>query len=474
MNKPLWTGTDFIAALQGEVIGNIPDTISDISIDSRQLQQGNAFFAIRGPQFDGHNFVHAAVKAGAGVVVIATSHTHLYQQLNIPLVVVPDVLAALENLGRAARTRTKAKIIAITGSVGKTTSKEALRHLLKELGQVHASPASFNNHWGVPLTLARLPQQADFAIFEIGMNHSGEIRPLVKLVRPHIALISCVASVHSAYFSSIEDIARAKAEIFEGIEPGGAVLINHDDEQFDLLHHLARDAGIETITSFGENEAADYRLLSMQLHDHHTDCQFSVKEQKMQVRIGAIGHHMALNMLSCLGITDMLHQNVRQILPAMIDFIAPDGRGARHILYLDDGGHCLLLDESYNANPTSMRAALQVLANTKPTGTGRRIAVLGDMLELGETSRQAHEGLIQPLYEAAVDLVFLLGAEIHPLASLLQEQGKEVIWCETWQEIAPLVTSQLRDGDVISVKSSKSTGSSHIVTMLLEQLSRKV
>jgi len=468
MNAPLWTCQDFITSIKGRLIGNAPATIDGISIDSRSLEPGDAFFAIRGDRFDGHDFAPAAAQAGASVLVIDRSHEDKLRALNVPLIVVPDVLAALETLGRAARARSQARIIAVTGSVGKTTTKEALRHILSRAGVVHASPASFNNHWGVPLTLARLPQATDFAIFEIGMNHVGEIRPLAKMVRPHIALITCVASVHSAYFASIEEIAQAKAEIFEGLKNGGVALLNCDDAQFDFLSTLAHKAGTKNIRSFGHNAQADYRLIDIKQGDGHSDCQFSLRGQERQARLGTAGQHMAMNILSCLGVSDILQLDLSKILTHLADFSAPSGRGARHILRLLDGQKCLLLDESYNANPTSMRAALRVLGETKPAGQGRRIAVLGDMLELGKESQQAHADLAQPLAAAGVNMVFLLGQEMRVLAHLLEKTGKEVIWRAHWQELEPLVLSQLQAGDVISIKSSKSTGASHIVTALLK------
>jgi len=476
----LWSRQDFIAALKGdlggdlggEVIGVLPAFIDGISIDSRTLNRGDAFFAIKGEQFDGHDFCAQAAKAGASVLVITPPHAERLRASGVPLVVVPDVLAALEDLGRAARARTKAKIICVTGSVGKTTTKEALRHLLGRVGRVHASPASFNNHWGVPLTLARLPQMADFAIFEIGMNHSGEIRPLVKMVQPHIAVITCIACVHSAYFSSIEEIACAKAEIFEGVEMGGTVLLNRDDEQFDLLFGIARATAIGNIVSFGTDKQADYRLIELFPNKVGSDCIFDLHGRQVQAAIGASGHHMAMNTLAALAICDILQQDCLKILPCLADFASPSGRGARHILHLGDGQDCLLLDESYNANPTSMRSALQVLGHTSPTGQGRRIAVLGDMLELGGTTRQAHEDLAPFLAPDVVEVIFLLGNEMRPLAQKLRQAGREIVWRATWQELVPLVSATLRSGDVITIKSSKSTGSSHIVAALLNQFSQ--
>jgi len=469
MSPPLWKGEDFIVALKGDVMGSMPAAITGISIDSRTLNRGDAFFAISGAQFDGHDFAAAACQAGASVLVVASAHVQKLSTLACPLVIVPDVLAALEALGKAARARTTAKIIAVTGSVGKTTTKEALRHILSQVGRSHASPASFNNHWGVPLTLARLPQAADFAIFEIGMNHAGEISPLVKMVRPHCALITRVASVHSAHFTSLKQIAHAKAEIFDGLEEAGIALLNHDDEQFALLNACARQANIKNIISFGESNHADYRLLERQEHDGWSDCHFSMRGQEIQVKLGASGQHMALNMLAALSIADLLQLDMSKILSSLADFSPPPGRGARHILQLGKGATCLLLDESYNANPTSMRAALSVLGATKPHQQGRRIAVLGDMLELGVQSQAAHQALAQPLDQAGVDIVFLVGQEMRALERELQKTPLDVTWRANWQELVKPITATLRAGDVISVKSSKSTGTSHIVSALLNQ-----
>ena len=242
----LWRADELVEAMDGRPFGHMPEGVNGISIDTRSLQPGDAFFAIKGETMDGHDFATAAIKAGAGILVVAEGKLPALGRVTAPMIVVPDVLAALEKAGAAARARSQAKIIAVTGSAGKTSTKEALRHALASVGKVHASAASFNNHWGVPLTLARMPADCDYAIFEIGMNHEGEIRPLVKLVRPHVAIVTLIAAAHLGHFKNLDEIAKAKAEVFEGIEPGGAALINRDDPRWTLLAKMAKAAGVET------------------------------------------------------------------------------------------------------------------------------------------------------------------------------------------------------------------------------------
>jgi len=257
----LWTLQDFLAATDGRPVGDMPEGITGISIDSRTLKPGEAFFAIKGDNFDGHDFIGKAASAGAAIAVVSEDRLVALGRWNMPLIVVRDVLEAMVQLGRASRARSKAQIVAITGSVGKTTTKDMMRTVLSASGKVHASVASFNNHWGVPLTLARMPVDTRFGIFEIGMNHPGEITPLVAMVKPHVAMITNVAPAHLGAFDSIEDIARAKAEIFNGIVPGGYVLLNRDNDHFELLEKLAQRTGVEHIQSFGATEGAEYRLI---------------------------------------------------------------------------------------------------------------------------------------------------------------------------------------------------------------------
>lgn len=467
MTTPLWTKDAFVAALKGEVFGSLPETIEGISIDSRTLQKGEAFFAVKGDQFDGHDFAEKAAQNGAGVLVVAHDKAALLQGLSTPLVVVDDVLAALSRLGMAARARSKAKIIAVTGSVGKTTTKEALRHVLADLGKVHANPASFNNHWGVPLTLARMPQDADYAIFEIGMNHADEIRSLVKMVRPHIAVITLIAAAHLGHFKNIEAIADAKAEIFEGVIEGGYVLLNADDPFFAYLKNKAQGCGVHHIRSFGEAESADYRLLDVRLL---ADCScFSMKigQEDALVKIGAPGRHIVQNALAVIGVADLAGADAARVVMALSDFTPERGRGARYTLSAP-GGSFVLIDESYNANPTSMRAALDLFAATEPGKRGRRIAVFGDMLELGAQSAKLHRELSAPICDANVDTLYLIGSEMKALADIM-DAHVQTIWRRNADEILPFVLSDVRAGDVVMVKSSNGLHSSRIVSALIER-----
>ena len=266
----LWTSDELIAAMDGRPLGPMPEGVGGISIDTRSLSPGDAFFAIRGDSKDGHDFITAAVASGAGLFVVAEAKLAALGRLNLPMIVVPDVLGALEKVASAARSRSKAKIIAVTGSAGKTSTKEALRHCLSVAASVHASDKSFNNHWGVPLSLARMPADAQYAIFEIGMNHADEIRPLVKMVRPHVALVTLIAAAHLGHFRNLGEIARAKAEIFEGLVPNGTALINRDDAHWKTLEKEALALGVKNIATFGEHPRATYRLLECKLHSDHS------------------------------------------------------------------------------------------------------------------------------------------------------------------------------------------------------------
>ena len=267
MTAPLWTGEEMARAMEARPIHEPPAAVSGISIDSRTLKPGDAFFAIKGDRFDGHDYATAAAAAGASVLVVSEARLPALGRMTVPIMVVDEVLLGLARLGIAARERTKGQIIAVTGSAGKTTTKEALRLVLAASGKVHASAASFNNHWGVPLTLARMPADTDFGVFEIGMNHPGEIEPLVKLVRPHIAIITLIAAAHLGFFKDLDEIAHAKAEIFSGVVKGGHALLNRDDARYKLLHKLAGQAGVSHIHGFGAHDRAEVRLLNAKYLD---------------------------------------------------------------------------------------------------------------------------------------------------------------------------------------------------------------
>jgi len=463
----LWTSEALVAAMDGRPLGAMPEGVGGVSIDTRSLRPGDAFFAIKGETMDGHDFATAAMKAGAGVLVVAEGKLPALGRLVAPMIVVPDVLEALEKLGRAARARSAAKIIAITGSAGKTSTKEALRHGLTAVGTVHASDKSFNNHWGVPLTLARMPAGCDYAVFEIGMNHPGEIRPLVKMVRPHVALVTLIAAAHLGFFRNLDEIASAKAEIFEGLEPGGAALLNRDDPRSKLLAKAASELGVENIVGFGENARSTYRLLDCTLHADHSVLTARIAGKDIVARIGAPGRHMVQNALAALGAAHLAGADVAQVALALGSISAEPGRGRRHILRHPEGPFTLI-DESYNANPASMKAALALLSATPVSGTGRRIAVLGDMLELGAHSAKLHAGLAELIVGSGTQTVLLGGPEMQALAEVLPGDIATA-YRSGAEELKPVLLDTVGAGDVVMVKSSKGIGFSRLVEALLRK-----
>ena len=463
----LWTIEALVEAMGGRPLGQIPAGVHGISIDTRTLQPGDAFFAIRGDTMDGHDFATAAIKAGAAVLVVAEGKLPALGRLTAPMIVVPDVLAALEGLAVAARARAKGRVIAVPGSAGKTTTKEALRHALGAVGSVHASDKSFNNHWGVPLTLARMPEDTEYSVFEIGMNHPGEIRPLVKMVRPHVAIVTLVAAAHLGFFRDLDEIAAAKAEIFEGIEPGGAALINRDDPRANLLGKMAREVGVEHVLGFGEHQRSTYRLINCVLNADHSTMTARIGRREVVARIGAPGRHMVQNALAVLGAADLVGADIDRVALALGDLPAQQGRGRRHIL-AHGGGSFTLIDESYNANPASMKAALDLLDATPVEGEGRRIAVLGDMLELGERSEQLHAGLAELIVGTGISHVLLGGPHMKALAEVLPSDIA-VVHRDEADDLAQLLIETVQAGDVAMVKSSKGIGFSRIVEALLNR-----
>lgn len=462
----LWSSDDLVRAMNGRPVGSLPAGINGISIDTRTIARGEAFFAIKGDRFDGHNFTSAALLAGAGLLVVAESRLPALGRLRVPLIVVEDVLVALGDLARAARQRTKAQIIAVTGSVGKTSTKEMLRHVLSASGNVHASTASFNNHWGVPLTLARMPENTDFGIFEIGMNHAGEIRPLVGMVRPHVAIITTIAPAHLGNFNSIAEIALAKSEIMEGVEKGGYVLLNRDNEKFGWLKKRALDMGIAQVRSFGENKQASIRLMSCRLAPDHSDVTVRVGARDVAVYIGAPGRHVVQNSLAVLGAAWLAGAEMERVAPAFATVTPEKGRGARHRLRIGESAFTLI-DESYNANPASMRAALELMHATPIGEGGRRIAVLGDMLEMGRFSEKVHRGLAQVVIDAGTDILCLAGSEMNHLKEEIGERIP-VIHAENADMLGAWLKDNLNAGDVVMVKSSLGLGFGRIVNLLQE------
>ncbi len=463
----LWTTEDMIAAMAGRPFGTLPQGITGISIDSRSIASGEAFFAIKGDRVDGHDYASMAMANGASLLVVSEARLAGLGRLTVPMIVVEDVLAALERLAVASRQRSRAQIIAVTGSVGKTTTKEMLRHVLSPSGKVHASVASFNNHWGVPLTLARMPLDTHFGVFEVGMNHPGEIRPLVQMIRPHVAVITTIAPAHLGNFKSIKEIATAKAEIFEGLVPGGHVVLNRDNDQYNFLERTAQALGIGNIHSFGQHAKAEYRLAEFNGSDESSALWLTIDGDTLEVAIGAPGRHIAENALAALGVVTLVGADLDKAIDALATLQPEKGRGQRHKLRLGVGS-LTLIDESYNANPASMRAAIALLAAAVPSGYGRRIAVLGDMLEMGEFAERVHADLAGPLLAAGIEHVWLAGKDMQALRESLPD-SVAVEYRETTAELKDYVLNSVEPGDVLMVKSSLGIGFGKIVAALLDK-----
>ncbi|KQW22060.1 UDP-N-acetylmuramoylalanyl-D-glutamyl-2, 6-diaminopimelate--D-alanyl-D-alanine ligase [Afipia sp. Root123D2] len=461
--QPLWTIAAMADAMHAVRVGALPDAITGISIDSRTLTNGEAYFAIKGDVHDGHDFVEAALKNGAGLAVVAESHRVTFDE-RLPLLVVPDVLAGLIDLAHASRARSQAKIIAVTGSVGKTSTKEALRSVLSAQGETHASAASFNNHWGVPLSLARCPASAAFGVFEIGMNHAGEIEPLVKMVRPHVAIVTTVEPVHLEFFSGIEAIADAKAEIFAGVEPGGAAVLNRDNSQFERLQARAREAGVSRVVSFGADAKSDARLIDVALHSACSAVRAEILGHEVTYKLGVPGRHMAMNSLAVLAAAALAGADLALAALSLSGIQPAAGRGVRHHLGLTSGS-ALLIDESYNANPASMAAALDVLGQAEVGPRGRRIAVLGDMLELGATGPDLHRGLAAAVIANRIDAVFCCGPLMRNLWDVLPA-AKKGGYADNAAALEPQVLTAIGNGDVVTVKGSLGSRMKMIVTAL--------
>jgi UDP-N-acetylmuramoyl-tripeptide--D-alanyl-D-alanine ligase len=467
--RALWTVDAMVAAMRARAGGAVPAGVAGLSIDSRTVAAGDAFFALRDVR-DGHDFVPAALKAGAGLAVVAADKAG-DMPAGVPLLVVPDVLEALRNLAGAARGRSAAKFIGVTGSVGKTGTKEALRLALSRVGETHASAASYNNHWGVPLSLARCPESASFAVLEMGMNHAGEISPLTRLVRPHVAIITTVEPVHLEFFGTLEKIADAKAEIFEGVEPGGAVVINRDNSQFARLSRAAKAAGVANIVAFGEHEKAEARLVKYALQPDSSTVQARILGADVTYKLGAPGRHLILNSLAVLAAAKLAGADLAFAALALAELAPAAGRGARITLDLP-GGRVTLIDESYNANPASMRAALALLGQTPVDVKGRRIAVLGDMLELGPKGATLHRALAEAVVGNDVDLVFCSGPLMRSLWEALPSERRGG-YAEASAALEAEVIGAVRAGDAVMVKGSLGSKMGPIVKALSRQYSRE-
>jgi len=446
----LWTSAEAESATLGTA--SRPFAANGVSIDTRTLKEGDLYIAVKGEHRDGHDFVGAAFKAKAGAALVSRRP----EGVDGALLMVADTQRALEDLACASRARSGAKIVAVTGSVGKTTTKELLRLAFAALGPTHASSGSLNNHWGVPLSLAAMGREAQFGVFEIGMNHMGEIHALVPFVRPHVALVTSVAAAHLEFFGSCEAIADAKSEIFEGIAPGGAALIPADNPHAERLIARAKQCHVARILSFGAKPGSDARLLAYDESGEGARVKADILGLPVEFRLGAPGRHIADNALGALLAVAAAEGDVLNAAAALKEFSALKGRGAR---FAASGVE--VIDESYNANPASMAAALALLAKA----SGRRIAVLGDMLEMGSDAPAHHAGLAAAIKAAHVDLVFLCGPLMRALWDALPAE-RRAAYAPTSAELAPEVASALNSGDTVLVKGSNGSRMSVIIDAL--------
>jgi UDP-N-acetylmuramoyl-tripeptide--D-alanyl-D-alanine ligase len=457
----LWTAREAADATGGSTTADW--RAFGVSIDTRTLREGDLFVAIRGPRVDGHDHVAEALAKGAAAAMIARDLPGL--AASAPVLRVADTQRGLQSLGAAARARTQARVMALTGSVGKTSTKEALRLALSQSGETHATEGNLNNHWGVPLSLARLPQAARYAVFELGMNHAREIAPLAAQVKPALALITSVAAVHIENFESIEHIADAKSEIFEGLEEDGIAVLNRDNPWCDRCAAHARARGLRDLRFFSVKEAADARLIAAETKADGSRVEAEIRGRRLAYRIGAPGAHWVANSLAVLLCVEALGADLERAAACLAGLEAVKGRGRPLSIPLADGGAITVIDEAYNASPPSMEAAFAVLAMMTPGPGGRRIAVLGDMLEQGAHAQALHRGLAEPLVAAKPDLVFTAG----PVMRLLFEALPATMQAahgENAEDLALRVRDCIRAGDIVLVKGSAGMKMNRVIERL--------
>jgi UDP-N-acetylmuramoyl-tripeptide--D-alanyl-D-alanine ligase len=462
MTAPLWVAAEAASAVGGTLLGTADWQARGVSIDTRTLVPGDLFVALKGPNHDGHDHVAAALKAGAVAALVHRVPDGL--PADAALLLVADTLEGLADLGRFARMRSTAKVIALTGSVGKTTTKEMLALAFGAQGGTHASAGSLNNHWGVPLSLARLPAGAAFAVFEIGMNHAGEVAALTRMVQPDVSLITTVAAVHTEFFASVEAIADAKAEIFEGQQADGIAILPRDNAHYARLLAAARTRHVGRTVSFGVHEQADSLVQDILPDQRGALVSAHVLGQPVQFCLQLLGRHHAVNALAALTAVAVLGGDVAAAAAALEKLAPLKGRGLRHIVPLLGGGAFALIDESYNASPVSVAAALAVLGQTPGA---RRVAVLGDMRELGPQGPQMHAGLAVAAEDAGVDRVHCCGPLMHTLWQALPAPRRGLHAADS-AALAPLVVGDVRDGDVLMVKGSWGSRMAVVVDALLQ------
>jgi len=449
MSKSLWTSADIVKATGGEA--NSDFTVSGLSIDTRTIETGDLFVPLKDIR-DGHDFIPMAMEKGAG-------GTLSENPVSGHAVIVKDSLQALRDLGKEGVERSRALRIAVTGSVGKTSVKEALAHMFSAFGNTHKSLKSYNNHWGVPLTMARMPQEAEYGIFEMGMNHAGELTDLSNLLRPDIALITTVAGAHLAHFENVEAIADAKAEIIDGLRNNGTLILNADNA---YTTRIAKKAGGKKIITFGHGDDCDVKILNSQTDEQGSRSGLKVGQEDITLKLNVPGEHWVMNGAACIAVALASGVDLHKAAQALSGVRAEGGRGETHKLMID-GKAITVIDEAYNANPTSMRAAINVLG-LKP---GRRIAVLGDMAELGKDEIALHAALSEPLEAAGVSRVIVIGECMRALKGALPQVMRGA-WARDWHYALDALKDEIEDGDVVLVKGSNSVGLSKLVTALKE------
>ena len=452
MTAALWTLAEIAGATGGAIHAGAADrVVTGVAIDGRAVEPGDLFVALPGTSADGHHFVAQAIANGAAAALVARVPEGLPD--DAALVRVGDTMKALEALGARARARVgeAARIVGITGSVGKTGTRTALEHVLSRQGATHASQASYNNHVGVPLSLARMPAATRYGVFEMGMNHAGEIARLTTQVRPHVAVITTVEAVHLEFFSSVEDIADAKAEILMGLEPDGMAILNRDNPHFDRLAGAAK-VHRARIVSFGSSAGCHVRLLDAALQPDGSSVSAEIGGARIAYRLGAPGRHWVMNSLAVLAAVEAVGGDIALAGLALAEVESPDGRGRRQRIEIP-GGAFMLVDESYNASPASMRATFETVGRIPVEGRGRRIAVLGDMRELGHQAPDLHAGLAPALREAGFDLVYTAGPNMSSLHEALPHLMRGA-HAASAAELSSVVAGALRPGDVVVVKGS--------------------
>lgn len=438
----LWRSADIAKATGGQATHDF--TVSGLSIDTRTLQPGDLFVALKDVR-DGHEFIAAAVAKGAGGVLCE------HAPENVKAVVVPHTESALQKLGSLARDTRKAIRIGVTGSVGKTSVKNALTIMLSEFGIAHKSLKSFNNHLGLPITLATLPADADYAVLEMGMNHAGEMSALSKLAQPQIAIINNVVGAHLAHFENVEGIADAKAEIIEGMLPGSTLILNGNNPYTPRIRAKAEAADLRILT-FGRSAGDDISIVASESHASGGDMSVLIDGEIVDVSLKVLGEHWVMNAAACLAVAYAVGLPLKVAAEALQKIVPAPGRGDAYDVEVD-GKSITLIDESYNANPTSMRAAFSAAA-LRP---GRKLALLGDMFELGADELELHRSLAEPLVDAGFERVFVAGECMRFLMGAMP-QAMRGGWSTKPQTLLTKLKGELLDGDIVLIKGSNASG----------------